>query len=114
MMVNKDFYECLKCGELYSFDTSEEYNVPQCPKCKCNLTFYANLDYDTEPAGKVYDPTEDPNSPYYIPVVKCPYCLSPNTSRISAVSRFMSVGFFGLGSKKAGKQYHCNKCKSDF
>jgi len=26
----------------------------------------------------------------------------------------MSVGFFGLGSKKAGKQYYCNKCKSDF
>lgn len=46
--------------------------------------------------------------------VKCPYCSSTNTSKISMVGRVVSTGLFGLGSKKIGKQYHCNKCNSDF
>ena len=76
-------------------------------------------DCDTELAEKAkntpsYDPTQDPNSKFYIPVIKCPYCLSTNTSKISAMSRVASTGLFGLGSKKMGKQWHCNKCNSDF
>lgn len=46
--------------------------------------------------------------------VKCPYCQSTDTKKISGTSRFMSTGIFGLASKKIGKQWHCNKCKSDF
>lgn len=46
--------------------------------------------------------------------VACPYCHSRNTSKIGAVSRMFSAGFFGLGSKKIGKQWHCNSCNSDF
>lgn len=61
-----------------------------------------------------YNPTLDHTSPYYIPVVKCPYCQSTDTSKISAMGRVVSTGLFGLGSKKIGKQYHCNKCSSDF
>ncbi len=48
------------------------------------------------------------------PVVECPYCHSTDTKRISAMNRVVSTGLFGFGSKKIGKQYHCNKCKSDF
>ncbi len=118
MIINKNQYECPQCKEYYLFETSKEYNAI-CPKCNCDLTFIDNFDCDTELAEKVkntppYDPTLDPNSPYYIPVVKCPYCQSTDTSKISAVSRIVSTGLFGFGSKKVGKQYHCNKCKSDF
>lgn len=47
-------------------------------------------------------------------VVECPYCHSTNTKKISAARRILSTELFGLGSKKIGKQWHCNKCGSDF
>lgn len=46
--------------------------------------------------------------------VRCPYCNSVNVSKISTLGRAASVGAFGLASKKIGKQWHCNSCKSDF
>lgn len=118
MIINKDMYECPKCKKIYFFETSKEY-IAICEGCKCNLTFLDNADYDTDLAEQrknapKYDPTQDPNSPYYIPVIKCPYCQSTDTSKISMMGRVVSVGFIGIGSKKIGKQYHCNKCKSDF
>ena len=107
MIINKDIYECPKCRKWYFFDTSKEYTAI-CEECKCNLTFLDNTDCNTELAE------QRKNAPYYIPVVKCPYCQSIDTSKISAMSRVASTGLFGFGSKKIGKQYHCNKCKSDF
>lgn len=46
--------------------------------------------------------------------VTCPYCKSPNVSKISTLGRGMSIGFFGLASSKIGKQWKCNNCKSNF
>lgn len=46
--------------------------------------------------------------------VSCPYCHATNVKKISTASRMVSTGFFGLGSKKIGKQWHCTKCGSDF
>lgn len=46
--------------------------------------------------------------------VNCPYCKSTNVKKISASSRVGSVMMFGIFSKKIGKQWHCNNCKSDF
>lgn len=46
--------------------------------------------------------------------VKCPYCNSSNTKKLSSMSRMFSGGLFGLGSGKIGKQWHCNSCGSDF
>lgn len=47
-------------------------------------------------------------------VVHCPYCQSTNTQRIGVVGRSVSAATFGLASSKIGKQWHCNKCGSDF
>lgn len=47
-------------------------------------------------------------------VPKCPYCQSTNLKKITVSDRFISVGLFGLASKKIGKQWHCNNCNSDF
>lgn len=46
--------------------------------------------------------------------IECPYCHSTDTSKIGTVGRMVSTGFFGLASKKIGKQWYCNDCKSDF
>ncbi|MCM1330674.1 MAG: hypothetical protein NC253_14710 [Ruminococcus sp.] len=46
--------------------------------------------------------------------VHCPYCNSTNIAKIGTLKRAVSVGVFRLTSKKIGKQWHCNHCKSDF
>ena len=48
------------------------------------------------------------------PQIKCPYCHSTNTTKITLTKRSVSTYLFGLGSSKIGKQWHCNNCKSDF
>lgn len=44
----------------------------------------------------------------------CPYCRSTNIKKISGTSRAASVIGFGILSKKIGKQWYCNNCKSYF
>lgn len=46
--------------------------------------------------------------------VSCPYCHSTNVKKISTTSKVISAGFLGLGSRKLGKEWHCNHCKSNF
>ena len=46
--------------------------------------------------------------------VQCPYCKSYDTARITAGSRVASTVMWGVASNKIGKQWHCNKCKSNF
>lgn len=41
---------------------------------------------------------------------KCPTCGSTDISKISTVSRAVSVGIFGLASSKIGKTHKCNNC----
>lgn len=48
------------------------------------------------------------------PRIQCPYCKSFATGKISTISRGASTIAFGLASSKIGKQWHCNKCNSDF
>lgn len=48
------------------------------------------------------------------PVVKCPYCHSVNVIRVSTASRMFSTSAVGMASKKVGKQWKCNRCKSYF
>lgn len=46
--------------------------------------------------------------------VECPYCHATNVKKVSMAGRMFSTGLFGLASNKIGKQWHCNKCGSDF
>lgn len=54
------------------------------------------------------------NPPEPVCVPKCLICGSTNVKKISGVSRTASIGFWGIFSKKIGKQWHCNNCGSDF
>ena len=60
--------------------------------------------------NKIVYPTNQPQQTS----VKCPYCQSTKCTKIGQISRTVSTGFWGLGSSKVGKQWHCNTCKSDF
>lgn len=55
-----------------------------------------------------------PPAPPPKPIVECPYCHSKNTSRISSLSKAVSIAAFGLFSQKRKYQWHCNDCRSDF
>ena len=46
--------------------------------------------------------------------VTCSYCGSSNVKKIGLLNRAVSTELWGLGSKKIGKQWHCNQCNSDF
>lgn len=67
-----------------------------------------------EPVLPDPDPIREAKAAESMRKVTCPYCGSVNVKKVSTISRMASVGFFGLSSKKVGKQWHCNNCKSDF
>lgn len=67
-----------------------------------------------EPVLPDPDPIREAKAAESMRKVTCPYCGSVNVKKVSTISRMASVSFFGLGSKKVGKQWHCNNCKSDF
>ena len=46
--------------------------------------------------------------------ITCSYCGSSNVKKIGLLNRAVSTELWGLGSKKIGKQWHCNNCGSDF
>ena len=90
-------YQCPCCEKTYS----EFSNLYYCPKCNYRLKKKVEEDIINDIKSSK-------------PTVTCPYCQSTDTKKISGTARFMSTGIFGLASKKIGKQWHCNKCKSDF
>ena len=47
-------------------------------------------------------------------LVKCHYCGSTNVKKIGLLNRAISTELWGLGSKKIGKQFHCNNCGCKF
>ena len=59
---------------------------------------------------KANSQTEDQNTNNSI--LHCPYCNSTNIRKIGTVNRTISVGMFGLASKKIGKTHKCNHCGS--
>lgn len=114
MIIKKYCYECIKCHKLYFIEEGKHFSKI-CPICDVETKLEGIYDCDTELAEKArntppYDPTKDPNSPYYIPVPKCPTCQSTNISKIGTVNRMVSTGLFGLASSKIGKTYKCNNC----
>ncbi|MDE7239290.1 MAG: hypothetical protein K2N41_06215 [Lachnospiraceae bacterium] len=48
------------------------------------------------------------------PIVKCPYCHSEDTKKISATAKVVNTAIFGIFGSKRHKQWHCNSCNSDF
>lgn len=47
---------------------------------------------------------------YGHPTITCPTCGSTNTEKISALSKGVSVGLFGIFSQKVKHQFRCKTC----
>lgn len=95
---------------------SDEYNF----KCiKCGNTSYVVAENDSEMVlicdkcaeGQVVE-RKQPLSQQNIP--KCPTCNSTNITRISAASKVINAGIFGLLGNKRKKTFHCNSCKYEW
>lgn len=50
----------------------------------------------------------------HTPMVKCPYCNSYDTTKISTTSKVINILMFGIFGQKRKYQWHCNNCKSNF
>lgn len=136
-------YLCPICGATYT-NTDARNNEHVCKFCnkeliKINMTLKENTDFLIMDGTTVKDQTRilankfggfqfsekayenrmnivnnkkqsttQPSTPH------CPYCCSTNIKKISGVSKAASVIGFGIFSKKIGKQWYCNNCKSYF
>lgn len=90
--------KCENCGHTKSIRTKTDFfECGECLSCH-KMTYYKQL-----------KPSQEK------PIVRCPYCNSWNTQKISTSSKVGSVALFGIfAAGKATKQWHCNECKSDF
>jgi Zn finger protein HypA/HybF involved in hydrogenase expression len=103
---------CEKCGSTnISVSNIEGFQVEVCEQCLNVKKHYTDKEKFEKYSFQLQQEIEESKKS---PSVTCPYCQSTDTKKISGTSRFMSTGIFGLASKKIGKQWHCNKCKSDF
>ena len=114
MIIREHWYDCRKCGKAYFFEVDKPFSTI-CPICNIEMEYIDTCDCDTELAEKAkntppYNPTKDPESPYYIPVIKCPTCSSKNVKKIGSTSRVLSVSFLGLNSNKINKSFECKTC----
>ena len=106
--LKQDFvnnFECPDCGSLSG--TLEENDSKLGVRCNNCKKLYIMLEKKTTVNNR-HEPPRTANIP------KCPVCGSTNLQKIGTGSRLLSTTLFGLGSKKMGKQWHCNNCKSDF
>lgn len=107
--------QCPSCGKQIS-DT-----VKKCPNCGFDKISSYLLQLERNKKEKYidyshcYEDLPDIHAQQTSkPTVTCPYCQSTNCTKISGLNRAVSIGFWGLMSKKIGKQWHCNECGSDF
>lgn len=93
---------CPRCGHNESYIRIANDDGSEFGECKsCGKLTYLNL---KNTSGSDKQPT-----------IKCPYCGSTNTKKISTASKVGSVALFGIfAAGKVSKEWHCNNCKSDF
>lgn len=116
MIINISLYRCPKCKEFYEFETANEH-ITVCEKCGIELKLFANFDKDTEKTKEKIPEMQPEQYFAYInrkPTVTCPYCNSTDTKKISLTSKAVNTALFGFLGTKRHKQWHCNKCGSDF
>ena len=110
--IKRIIQNCVACElnnkKIVLMNYNKEQNILICPECG-HITRFATPEEEAqmEQNRRLYE-IQNSNK------VTCPYCSSTNIRKISTVSRMVSTGLLGLGSKKIGKQYHCNNCGSDF
>lgn len=113
------FYRCPNCGKVENFRTDIFGNNLQGIRCvKCN-----HIMRKAEDVKEVKHPEILDNSSHVIGTVPstsknqvaCPYCKSTDCKKITNTSKAVHTAIFGIFSiGRNSKNYHCNKCGSDF
>ena len=117
--------KCIKCGSENTTDEIDGYN--------CKMDDYLllfNISHDGNFILQMLKLKNDDPIEYELKMAqfreiaerkkaeeskpRCPYCNSTDITKVSGTSRFASTLMFGIGSKKVGKQWKCNNCKSYF
>lgn len=102
--------QCPNCKRKY-FDDEASY----CMNCRYPLKHIEGTGVDKRSDLPINDTPENRQKHINSTIkVECPYCKSSDTKKVGLISRGFSIGLFGLGSSKIGKQWHCNNCNSDF
>jgi len=105
-------YQCPNCGRTYT----EFENVYYCGNCNYRIVKQEEIKSIKNPKlsernykiiGTIKDPTKSE--------IKCPYCSSTDTKKISITSKAVHTAVFGIFSMgRNSKNFHCNKCGADF
>ena len=106
-------YKCPNCGRIYNYGDFDDSKVMlQCMNCRYPLKKAEDVKTVRNPyQPKVIGEVPNPNRT----VVECPYCHSTNTKKITNTSKAIHTALFGIFSMgRNRKNYHCNKCGSDF
>ena len=118
-------YMCRKCWKIQIYSPEFECKEYLCPHCGKKMEYWGTEEID-ENTGKVvkewsdkYRELDNPivtsgTSVKMNPVVTCPYCNSTNTKKISLTAKAVNTALFGILGTKRHKQWHCNKCGSEW
>lgn len=95
---------CENCFEPYEYDSN--YNGDfLCPKCGQKMMYWetSEIDSNTNKVVNSYQESvrkkNNPGKPVStVPEVKCPYCSSTNTKKITTTSKAVHTAFFGIFS----------------
>ena len=119
------YIKCIECNTILV-----QTDIP-CKEFNKNCTVETEREYTAEVANKyggnqflqdmwdawvakLHEPSSPKPSSTPTNQPHCPYCNSTNVAKVSGTSRLASTFLFGIGSKKVGKQWKCNSCKSYF
>lgn len=109
-----EVYRCEKCKFQSSFIPGQQI-VKKCKVCGSEMTLYYTRDYNPQnglnaikDSNNYTTNKQQKQSQSNIP--KCPTCGSTNISKIGFGERMLSVGTFGLLSKKMNKTFKCKNC----
>lgn len=101
-------------NDLKNVNKIYEENKNDNAYCDNLIKQYYESKYESERIGRqvIYDDLKPKKKTK--PNIKCPYCGSSNTKKITVSSRAVSTTITGMASSKIGKQWHCNNCGSNF
>ena len=101
-------------NDLKNVNKIYEENKNDNTYCDNLIKQYYESKYESERIGRqvIYDDLKPKKKTK--PNIKCPYCGSNNTKKITVSSRAVSTTITGMASSKIGKQWHCNNCGSNF
>lgn len=107
-MEAKEFYAATKTDELkdqirFAIQPREDYDID---------LWIKRIAKDAEKRQSIKAESEASNASK--PSVKCPYCNSLNTKKISGFAKGANTALFGFFGTKRHKQWHCKSCDSDF